>query len=72
MARAGRVPGVSTALRGLLSRHVEAGTIPGAVALLGGPDAEVVAAAVASIRNSLAADDNFVSITPARPTRWKP
>ena len=34
---------------GFLVRHVEAGTVPGAVALLGGRDPEVVAAGVASV-----------------------
>ena len=40
---------VSTALRELLARHVDAGTIPGGVALLGAGDAEVVTAGAASI-----------------------
>jgi CubicO group peptidase (beta-lactamase class C family) len=45
----GTIAGVSTALRELLVRHVEAGTIPGGVALLGVGAAEVVTAGVASI-----------------------
>jgi CubicO group peptidase (beta-lactamase class C family) len=45
----GRVVKVSTALEDLLSRHIESGTVPGAVALLGSSDGvEVVAAGVAS------------------------
>jgi CubicO group peptidase (beta-lactamase class C family) len=45
----GTIAEVSTALRELLIRHVDAGTVPGAVALLGTENAEVVAAGVASI-----------------------
>jgi CubicO group peptidase (beta-lactamase class C family) len=45
----GTIAGVSTALRELLIRHVDAGTIPGGVALLGAGDVEVVTAGVASI-----------------------
>ena len=40
---------MSTALRELLVRHVDAGTIPGGVALLGAGNAEVVTAGVASV-----------------------
>jgi len=40
---------VSTALRELLIRHVDAGTIPGGVALLGARNVEVVTGGVASI-----------------------
>jgi CubicO group peptidase (beta-lactamase class C family) len=40
---------VTTALEDLLLRHIEAGTVPGAVALLGSGEADVVAAGVASI-----------------------
>jgi CubicO group peptidase (beta-lactamase class C family) len=39
---------VTTALEELLLRHVEAGTVPGAVALLGSGDVEVVVAGMAS------------------------
>jgi CubicO group peptidase (beta-lactamase class C family) len=53
---------VSTALRGLLSRHADAATIPGAVALLGGPDAEVVAAGVASIGGGPMREDAIMRI----------
>jgi CubicO group peptidase (beta-lactamase class C family) len=45
----GTIAEVSTALRELLIRHVDAGTVPGAVALLGAENAEVVAAGVTSI-----------------------
>jgi CubicO group peptidase (beta-lactamase class C family) len=48
-AGGGTIAGVSTALRELLIRHVDAGTIPGGVALLGTGNAEVVTAGVASI-----------------------
>jgi CubicO group peptidase (beta-lactamase class C family) len=47
--RGGTIAGVSRELRELLIRHVDAGTIPGAVAVLGAGSAEVVAAGVASI-----------------------
>jgi CubicO group peptidase (beta-lactamase class C family) len=40
---------VATALESLLSRHIEAGTVLGAVALLGSGEVEVVASGVASI-----------------------
>jgi CubicO group peptidase (beta-lactamase class C family) len=40
---------VSTPLRELLGRHVEAGTIPGAAALLGTAEAEVVTAGTAAV-----------------------
>ncbi len=43
------VANVRLALRELLARHVDAGTIPGGVALIGAGDAEVVAAGAASI-----------------------
>jgi CubicO group peptidase (beta-lactamase class C family) len=47
--RGGTIAGVSRALLELLSRHVDAGTIPGGVALLGAGNAEVVTAGVASV-----------------------
>jgi CubicO group peptidase (beta-lactamase class C family) len=47
-AGGGTIAGVSTALRELLIRHVDAGTIPGGVALLDAGDVEVVTAGVAS------------------------
>ncbi|HKC26630.1 MAG TPA: serine hydrolase domain-containing protein, partial [Jatrophihabitans sp.] len=53
---------MSSALRELLSRHVEAGTIPGAVALLGGPDAEVVAVGRASVDGETMRDDAIMRI----------
>jgi CubicO group peptidase (beta-lactamase class C family) len=48
-AGAGTIAEVSRALRELLIRHVDAGTIPGGVALLGAGNAEVVTAGAASI-----------------------
>ena len=45
----GTIAEVSTALRELLIRHVDAGAIPGGVALLGAGNDEVVTAGVASI-----------------------
>jgi CubicO group peptidase (beta-lactamase class C family) len=45
----GTIAGVGTALRELLIRQVDAGTIPGGVALLGAGDVEVVTAGVASV-----------------------
>jgi CubicO group peptidase (beta-lactamase class C family) len=48
-AGGGTIAGVSTALQELLIRHVDAGTIPGGVALLGAGNPEVVTAGVASV-----------------------
>jgi len=48
-AGGGTIATVSTALRELLVRHVDAGTVPGAVALVGAGNVEVVTAGVASI-----------------------
>ena len=53
---------VTTALEDLLVRHVEAGTIPGAVAVLGSGDVEVVAAGVASINGGPMRDDAIMRI----------
>jgi len=58
----GTIANVSKALRELLMRHVDAGTIPGAVALLGAGDIEVVAAGVASIGDGLMAEDAIMRI----------
>jgi CubicO group peptidase (beta-lactamase class C family) len=49
-------------LEQFLVRHVEAGTVPGAVALLGGGDPEVVAAGVASIGGDPMRDDAIMRI----------
>ncbi len=49
-------------MRELLVRHVEAGTIPGAVAVLGAEDAEVVTAGVASIGGRPMGADAIVRI----------
>ena len=53
---------MSTALEDLLGRHVEAGTVPGAVALLGSGDMEVVAAGVASTGGGPMRDDAIMRI----------
>jgi len=53
---------VTTALEDLLVRHVEAGTIPGAVAVLGSDDVEVVAVGVASIDGDPMPDDAIMRI----------
>jgi hypothetical protein len=45
----GTIAEVSTALRELLVRHVDAGTIPGGVALVDAGNVEVVTAGVASV-----------------------
>ena len=51
-----------TALEDLLVRHVEAGTIPGAVAVLGSGDVAVVAAGVASINGGPMRQDAIMRI----------
>src|SRR5205823_3750171 len=48
-SKGGKVGAVSSKLQELLDRHVEAGTVPGAVAVLGSADAEVVTAGAVSI-----------------------
>jgi CubicO group peptidase (beta-lactamase class C family) len=53
---------VSTTLRELLIRHVDAGTIPGAVALLGPGNVEVVTAGVASIGGGPMGEDAIMRI----------
>jgi CubicO group peptidase (beta-lactamase class C family) len=53
---------VTTALQHFLLRHVEAGTVPGAVALLGSRDIEVVAAGEASIGGSPMRNDAIMRI----------
>jgi CubicO group peptidase (beta-lactamase class C family) len=58
----GNIAEVSTALRQLLVRHVDAGTIPGAVALLGPGNAEVVTAGVASIGGGPIGEDAIMRI----------
>jgi CubicO group peptidase (beta-lactamase class C family) len=49
-------------LEGFLVRHVEAGTVPGAIALRGGRDPEVVAAGVASVDGDPMRDDAIMRI----------
>jgi CubicO group peptidase (beta-lactamase class C family) len=53
---------VTTALEELLLRHVGAGTVPGAVALLGSGDVKVVAAGVASTDGRPMRDDAIMRI----------
>jgi len=60
--RGGRIAGVSAALRELLIRHVDAGTIPGGVALLGAGNVEVVTAGVASIGGGPMGEDAIMRI----------
>ena len=58
----GTIAEVSTALRELLIRHVDAGTIPGGVALLGAGNVEVVTAGVASIGGGPMGEDAIMRI----------
>ena len=58
----GTIAEVSTALQDLLTRHVDAGTIPGAVALLAAGHTEVVTAGVASVGGDLMGDDAIMRI----------
>jgi CubicO group peptidase (beta-lactamase class C family) len=58
----GTIAGVSRALRELLIRHVDAGTIPGGVALLGAGNAEVVTAGVAAVGGSPMGQDAIMRI----------
>ena len=51
-----------SALEELLRRHVEAGTIPGAVALLGFGDVAVVAAGLAAVGGAPMRDDAIMRI----------
>jgi CubicO group peptidase (beta-lactamase class C family) len=58
----GTIAEVSTALRELLIRHVDVGTIPGGVALLGAGNVEVVTAGVASIGGGPMGEDAIMRI----------
>jgi CubicO group peptidase (beta-lactamase class C family) len=58
----GTIAEVNTALRELLIRHVDAGTIPGGVALLGAGNAEAVTAGVASIGGGPMDEDAIMRI----------
>jgi CubicO group peptidase (beta-lactamase class C family) len=58
----GTIAGVSTALRELLIRHVDAGAIPGGVALLGAGNVEVATAGVASIGGGPMGEDAIMRI----------
>jgi CubicO group peptidase (beta-lactamase class C family) len=61
-AGGGTIAGVSTALQDLLTRHVDAGTIPGAVALLGAGNPEMVTAGVASVGGAPMGEDAIMRI----------
>jgi hypothetical protein len=58
----GTIAEVSTALRDLLLRHVDAGTIPGGVALMGAGNVEVVAAGVAWVGGGAMGEDAIMRI----------
>jgi CubicO group peptidase (beta-lactamase class C family) len=58
----GRVVWVTSALEELLQRHVEAGTVPGAVALLGSGDVEVVTAGLTAVGGNRMHDDAIMRI----------
>jgi CubicO group peptidase (beta-lactamase class C family) len=58
----GTIAEVSTALRELLIRHVDAGTIPGGVALLGAGSVEAVTAGVASLGGGPMGEDAIMRI----------
>jgi CubicO group peptidase (beta-lactamase class C family) len=58
----GTIAEVSTALRELLIRHIDAGAIPGGVALVGAGNAEVVAAGAASIGGHPMGEDAIMRI----------
>ncbi len=60
--KGGTIAEVSRTLRELLIRHVDAGTIPGGVALLGAGNAEVVTAGVASIGGGPMGEDAIMRI----------
>ena len=53
---------MASELERFLVRHVDAGTVPGAVALRGGADPELVAAGVASIAGDPMRDDAIMRI----------
>jgi CubicO group peptidase (beta-lactamase class C family) len=59
--KGGTITEVSAALQELLNRHVAAGTIPGAVALLGA-EHDVVTAGVASVGGGPMSDDAIMRI----------
>ena len=62
LVKGGTIAEVNTALRDLLIRHVDAGTIPGGVALLGAGNAEVVTAGVASVGGGPVGEDAIMRI----------
>jgi CubicO group peptidase (beta-lactamase class C family) len=61
-ANGGTIAQMSRALQELLNHHVAAGTIPGAVALVGTVNAELVTAGVASIDGRPMSDDAIMRI----------
>jgi CubicO group peptidase (beta-lactamase class C family) len=58
----GRIAEVSAALRELLVRHVDVGTIPGGVALLGTGNARVITAGMASVGGGPMGEDAIMRI----------
>jgi CubicO group peptidase (beta-lactamase class C family) len=60
--RGGTIAEMSTALQELLIRHIDAGTIPGGVALLGAGNVEVVTAGVMSIGGRPMGEDAIIRI----------
>jgi CubicO group peptidase (beta-lactamase class C family) len=58
----GTIAGVSAALRELLIRHVDAGVIPGGVALLGAGNVQVVTAGAASVGGGPMGEDAIMRI----------
>src|SRR3954452_13512907 len=53
---------MASQLEAFLNRHIEAGTVPGAVALRGGRDVELVAAGRASVDGDPMGDDAIARI----------
>ena len=60
--KGGTIAEVSTALQDLLIRHVDVGTIPGGVALIGAGNVEVVTAGVASVGGGAMGEDSIMRI----------
>jgi CubicO group peptidase (beta-lactamase class C family) len=62
---------VTAALEELLRRHVDAGTVPGAVAVLGAGEAAVVAAGVAAVGGGPMGEDAIMRIQSMTKPRGK-
>ena len=62
VAAGGTIAEVCTALQDLLTRHVDAGTVPGGVALLDAGNTEVVTAGVASVGGDPMGEDAIMRI----------